>query len=145
MTSRFQWAAVAAGLALTLGGCQTLTQPTRPTDPAFVAALSKTKNDGAPLFAGLLASTNCNAAANAAAFGAVESDITALRAQASVPNNDFSQRGVAGLQSGFASFRQGVTAGGERCSPPSFVSAYQTRFNKTVDDLTDYEQRKGSR
>jgi len=84
MTSRFQWAAVAAGLALTLGGCQTLTQPTRPTDPAFVAALSKTKNDGAPLFAGLLASTNCNAAANAAAFGAVESDITDLRYVTSV-------------------------------------------------------------
>ena len=61
MTSRFQWAAVAAGLALTLGGCQTLAQSPPPTDPAFVAALSKTKNDGAPLFAGLLASTNCNA------------------------------------------------------------------------------------
>ena len=143
--SKFQWAAVAAGLALTLGGCQTLTQSPPPTDPAFVAALSKTKNDGAPLFAGLLASTNCTAAANATAFGSVETDLLQLRAQASVPNNDFSQRGVAGLQTGFASFKQGVSAGGDHCSPPSIVSAYQTRFNKTVDDLTEYEQRKGSR
>ena len=145
MTSRFRSVVVAAGFALALGGCQTLMQSPPPTDPAFVATLSQTRTHGAPLFAGLAASTNCTAAANAAAFGAVEADITQLRAQASVPNNDFTQRGVAGLQSGFASFRQGVTAGGDRCSPPSIVGAYQARFNKTVDDLADYEQRKGSR
>ena len=143
MTSRLL--VVLAVGAMALGGCTTLMQQTAPTDPAFLASLNKTKGDGAPLFAALQQSTGCTAAANAAAFGTVETDITTLRAQASVPHNDFSQRGVAGLQSGFADFKKGVEAGGERCSPPSIVSAYQTRFNKTLDDLSEYEQRKGSR
>lgn len=131
--------------ALGLGGCQTLTQRAPPTDPAFLTVLNKTKADGGPLFAALKQPSGCTAAANAAAFGTVETDLTGLRAQASVPHNDFTQRGVAGLQSGFADFKHGVEAGGARCSPPSIVTAYEARFNKTVDDLADYEQRKGAR
>lgn len=137
--------AVVLAAALGLGACQTLMQRSPPTDPAFLAALNKAKADGAPLFAALKQSSGCTATANAAAFGTVETDLTGLRAQASVPNNDFTQRGVADLQSGFGDFKRGVEAGGERCSPPSIVGSFETRFNKTVDDLADYEQRKGAR
>ena len=93
--------AVVLAAALGLGACQTLMQRSPPTDPAFLAALNKAKADGAPLFAALKQSSGCTATANAAAFGTVETDLTGLRAQASVPNNDFTQRGVADLQSGF--------------------------------------------
>jgi hypothetical protein len=143
MTPTLRVAAFA--LVLLTGGCQSLMQQPPPTDPAMVAALGKTKADATPLFTALQQSTGCTAAANAAAFGVVETDLTQLRALSATPNNGFTQRGVTGLQNGFTDFKRGITAGADRCSPPTIVSAYQTRFNKTVDDLADYEQRKSSR
>ena len=131
----------AAAVALLLAGCQTLGAP---RDSRIISGVPAAKADAAALFSGLQRpAPDCTAAANAAGLGKVQDDLAGLTAAAqATPGNSFSQRGFAKLQSSYGAFRQGVEAGGARCTPPAVVSDYGASFNRTLDDLLSYEQRK---
>jgi len=131
----------ACAAALVLAGCQT-TGP--PRDPAILSGIPEAKTNASALFTSLQQPPPaCTASANAAGFGKVESNLGGLKSAADMaPMNRFSQAGFAKLQSSFAAFRQGVTAGGANCTPARIVTDFDGTFSKALDDLLAHEQAK---
>ena len=131
----------ACAAALVLSGCQT-TGP--PRDPAILSGIPEAKTNASALFTGLQRpAPACTASANAEGFGKVEGNLGGLKSAAdTAPMNRFSQAGFAKLQSSFASFKQGVAAGGATCTPARIVTDFDGAFGKALDDLLAHEQAK---
>jgi hypothetical protein len=139
--------AIACCGALALSGCQQILpyiiqQPPK-FDPTTVADLGAAQRDADALFATLSAPATCSYSANIAQFNLVDSDLTALVAQAnSRPNNSFTTNGATLLQKGFDKFRAAAASKDPACLPPGLAQDKKTSFDGAVGNLLAYENAK---